>query len=156
MAKNQNEQSDTIKSTFLFNYTKRPPEQKERINAWFDAQYNKVSSIISLIDHCIERFGYEDVTSHEIQQRLFKERLYFDDENQEMVLVPVDAVKDGNSQQRSHIQQQPSTNRQSEPQQQIHEENQIDSSSDNSEPEIESNQGQTTPKKFRNINLNDF
>ncbi|MEK5081050.1 hypothetical protein MKX73_19175 [Solibacillus sp. FSL W7-1436] len=56
----------------------QPLERQERLNEWLNAQSNNTQSIFNLIDHMIDRFGYTDVTSHEINKKLYLERITYE------------------------------------------------------------------------------
>ncbi|MGM0941303.1 MAG: hypothetical protein ACQEWU_10120 [Bacillota bacterium] len=69
-----------IKSKFLINIDSRTEEKKKKFTEWLAVQRNPQNSFLSLIEHCIDRFGYEDVTDHEIAKKLHTEILYFNNE----------------------------------------------------------------------------
>jgi hypothetical protein len=66
-----------IKDKFLINIASRTDEKKIKFTKWLNAQTNPQNSFLSIIEHCIDRFGYEDVTDHDIAKRLHTEILYF-------------------------------------------------------------------------------
>lgn len=59
------------------NIESRSEEAIARFSKWVHEQNNFSSSILSLVEHCIDRFGYEDVLQHDIAKKLHKEQLYF-------------------------------------------------------------------------------
>ncbi|MCM3113595.1 hypothetical protein [Lederbergia lenta] len=77
MTNKNNKEELKIKSKFLINIESRTDEKKLKFTQWLSAQSNPQNSFLSLIEHCIDRFGYEDVTDHEIAKRLHTEILYF-------------------------------------------------------------------------------
>ncbi|MCM3603142.1 hypothetical protein M3175_20595 [Robertmurraya korlensis] len=77
MSKKIGNEEQKIKGKFLINIESRTDEKKIKFTKWLNAQTNPQNSFLSLIEHCIDRFGYEDVTDHEIAKRLHTEILYF-------------------------------------------------------------------------------
>lgn len=77
MSNKGNKEELKIKEQFLINIKSRNDEKKLKFTKWLNAQSNPQNSFLSLIEHCIDRFGYEDVTDHEIAKRLHTEILYF-------------------------------------------------------------------------------
>lgn len=65
-----------IRQQFPINLEKRNDTTKVKINKWLDAQSNYSASVISIIEHMIERFGYVDVTDREISRKLYEEILH--------------------------------------------------------------------------------
>lgn len=78
-----------IKGKFLINIESRTEEKKLKFTKWLNAQSNPQNSFLSLIEHCIDRFGYEDVMDHEVARKLYTELLYF---NNKEVLKPKDVT----------------------------------------------------------------
>lgn len=81
MSKKVNNEDGKLKETFLINFKSRNDEKKLKFTKWLAAQSNPQSSFLSLIEHCIDRFGYEDVTDHEIAKKLHTEILYFNNQH---------------------------------------------------------------------------
>jgi hypothetical protein len=77
MSNKSNNEELKIKEQFLINIKSRNDEKKYKFTKWLNAQSNPQNSFLSLIEHCIDRFGYEDVTDHEIAKKLHTEILYF-------------------------------------------------------------------------------
>ncbi|MFE5473877.1 hypothetical protein [Bacillus safensis] len=67
-----------IKNTIYINITKKSETKKQKIAKWCENQPNLTNSVLSLIEHAIDRFGYEDVTDHDVERKLYIERLHFD------------------------------------------------------------------------------
>ncbi|MEK5105006.1 hypothetical protein MKX83_23995 [Cytobacillus sp. FSL M8-0252] len=67
-----------IKETLYINFKNNKDEKKEKISEWINNQDNYTKSILSLIEHVIDRFGYVDVTDHKIAGKLHTEKLYFE------------------------------------------------------------------------------
>lgn len=65
-----------IKDKFLINIQSRPDEKKEKFTKWLSAQNNPQNSFLSLVEHCIDRFGYADIMEHEISKKLHTELVY--------------------------------------------------------------------------------
>ncbi|MGG3641472.1 hypothetical protein ABES38_08840 [Bacillus gobiensis] len=80
MSENNNEELK-LKGKFLINIESRTDEKKRKFTRWLQAQSNPQNSFLSLIEHCIDRFGYVDVTDHEIAKKLYTELLYFNNES---------------------------------------------------------------------------
>ncbi|WP_121606015.1 hypothetical protein [Virgibacillus sp. Bac332] len=76
----EHENTVKVKSRYLINIDSRADEQKRKFTKWIAAQRNPQNSFLSLIEHCIDRFGYEDVTDHNIAKKLHTEILYFNNE----------------------------------------------------------------------------
>ena len=68
-----NNEEMKIKEQFLINIKSRNDEKKYKFTKWLNAQSNPQNSFLSLIEHCIDRFGYEDVTDHGIAKKLHTE-----------------------------------------------------------------------------------
>lgn len=62
-----------IRKQFPINLEKRNDVTKERINKWLDAQGNYTISVVSIIEHMIDRFGYVDVMDHDVIKQLHNE-----------------------------------------------------------------------------------
>ncbi|WP_368298890.1 hypothetical protein [Cytobacillus firmus] len=77
MSNKINNEELKIKEQFLINIKSRNDEKKYKFTKWLNAQSNPQNSFLSLIEHCIDRFGYEDVTDHEIAKKLHTEILYY-------------------------------------------------------------------------------
>lgn len=77
MSNKNNKEELKIKEQFLINIKSRNDEKKLKFTQWLNAQSNPQNSFLSLIEHCIDRFGYVDVTDHEIAKKLHTEILYF-------------------------------------------------------------------------------
>lgn len=69
--------AENIRETFLLNFKNRKLEQKQLVNDWINAQDNVTASVLSLIQHSVDRFGFVDVLDHEISKRLFAETLMY-------------------------------------------------------------------------------
>ncbi|SEP33466.1 hypothetical protein [Paenibacillus sp. OK076] len=50
-------------------------QEHEKINRWIDEQSNIQLSLASLVLHMIDRFGYRNITDHDIQKILYQEPL---------------------------------------------------------------------------------
>lgn len=50
-------------------------KEHEKVNRWVDAQSNIQLSLASIVLHMIDRFGYRDITEHDIQKILYQEPL---------------------------------------------------------------------------------
>lgn len=74
-----------VRESYLIKPGSRSEETKQKFSAWIDAQSNAQNSILSLILHSIDRFGYEDVMEHDIARKMYLERLHFEGEN---VIMP--------------------------------------------------------------------
>ncbi|PTY92338.1 hypothetical protein [Heyndrickxia sporothermodurans] len=83
-----NNEEMKIKEQFLINIKSRNDEKKYKFTKWLNAQSNPQNSFLSLIEHCIDRFGYEDVTDHEIAKKLHTEILYYNS-NEEIQLPEI-------------------------------------------------------------------
>lgn len=81
MSNKSNSEELKIKEQFLINIKSRNDEKKYKFTKWLNAQSNPQNSFLSLIEHCIDRFGYEDVTDHEIAKKLHTEILYFNSQD---------------------------------------------------------------------------
>lgn len=77
MAQQDNPEKIKIKNQFLINLGSRPDDKKVKFTKWINAQSNAQNSFLALIEHMIDRFGYEDITDHEVSRKLFSERLHF-------------------------------------------------------------------------------
>ncbi|KGX85202.1 hypothetical protein [Pontibacillus litoralis] len=66
-----------LREKFLMNISSKSEVKKEKFTRWIDAQSNAQNSIFSLIEHSIDRYGYEDITDHEIAKKLHTEMLYY-------------------------------------------------------------------------------
>lgn len=86
MSSKLNNEESKLKETFLINFKSRNDEKKLKFTKWLAAQSNPQSSFLSLIEHCIDRFGYQDVTDHEIAKKLHTEILYYN--NQHISEIP--------------------------------------------------------------------
>jgi len=70
-----------LKPRQTVNIESRSEETIARFSKWVHNQSNVSSSILSLVEHCIDRFGYVDVLEYEIAKKLYTEQLYFSDES---------------------------------------------------------------------------
>lgn len=77
MTQMKNDDDLKIKNSFLINLNSRSEEKKTKFTRWINAQSNAQSSILSVIEHMIDRFGYEDVMDHEVARKLYMEQLHF-------------------------------------------------------------------------------
>ncbi|MGG1021104.1 hypothetical protein G3M81_23070 [Bacillus paralicheniformis] len=84
-------------NTIYLNIKHKKEEQKEKIAKWCENQSNKTNSILSLIEHAIDRFGNEDVMNHEIARKLYMERLYFDEKDRAYSLFPIQKENENES-----------------------------------------------------------
>lgn len=50
-------------------------KEHEKVNRWIDAQSNIQLSLASIVLHMIDRFGYRNITEHDIQKILYQEPL---------------------------------------------------------------------------------
>lgn len=80
MSKNISKDGEKIREQLLINIKSRSDEKKIKFTKWCNAQSNVQNSILSLIEHSIDRFGYADITDHEIAKKLYMEILYFNKE----------------------------------------------------------------------------
>lgn len=70
-----------VRGKFLINIESRSEEKRIKFTKWINAQNNPQSSFLSLIEHCIDRFGYADVMEHEVAKKLHTELLYFGEQD---------------------------------------------------------------------------
>jgi len=79
---------------------KRSQQTQERISKWVEAQSNYSSSIITIIEYMINRFGYVDVTDFDIIKTLSNEKNFAEtDEKLDYIIrniVQSSFDKDGN------------------------------------------------------------
>ena len=68
-----------VRKSILIKLDNRTEATQQRISNWLDQQGNATASVLSIIEHMIERFGYVDMMDHEISKILFSELL---DKNQ--------------------------------------------------------------------------
>lgn len=87
---NKSNEELKLKGKFLINIESRTEEKKLKFTKWLNAQSNPQNSFLSLIEHCIDRFGYVDVTDHEIAKKLHTEILYFNNNEMTQTNVEVD------------------------------------------------------------------
>ncbi|MEK6189799.1 MAG: hypothetical protein N2A99_02280 [Carnobacterium alterfunditum] len=80
MSQYENPENLKLKNTFLIKITNRSDEKKMKFTKWVNAQNNAQNSFMTLIEHMIDRYGYEDITDHEIARKLYKEQLHFNGE----------------------------------------------------------------------------
>lgn len=81
--------SDTkVKETMYLNFKNKKEEKKKKITDWVNSQDNVTNSILSLIEHSIDRFGNRDIMDHDISRKLYMERLYFDENDKSFTLFP--------------------------------------------------------------------
>ena len=73
--------TQTKKETIYINYKSKSEDTKVKIGEWLSNQKNQSNSILTLIEHAIDRFGNVDIMNHEVSRRLYLERLYFDENN---------------------------------------------------------------------------
>lgn len=59
---------------------KKDQQTQERLSRWLEAQSNYSLSIITLIENMIDRFGYVDITNHEVLKKLYTEKLYYEND----------------------------------------------------------------------------
>lgn len=78
MPKNSGEKK--IRKTFPINLSSRSEEKQLKFTDWINAQSNAQNSILSLIEHSIDRFGYVDVTDHDVAKKLYTEILTFNNQ----------------------------------------------------------------------------
>ncbi|WP_337035802.1 hypothetical protein [Paenibacillus illinoisensis] len=50
-------------------------KEHEKVNRWIDEQSNIQLSLASIVLHMVDRFGYRDITEHDIQKILYQEPL---------------------------------------------------------------------------------
>ncbi|APO48517.1 hypothetical protein BS614_30820 (plasmid) [Paenibacillus xylanexedens] len=50
-------------------------KEHEKVNRWIDAQSNIQLSLASIVLHMVDRFGYRNITEHDIQKILYQEPL---------------------------------------------------------------------------------
>ena len=82
MTQQDNDKELKIKESFLLKISSRNDAQKIKFTKWINAQSNPQSSFLSLINHMIDRFGYEDVTDHEIAKKLYSEMLHYSEHDE--------------------------------------------------------------------------
>ncbi|MCM3405451.1 hypothetical protein [Cytobacillus oceanisediminis] len=81
--------SDTkVKETMYLNFKNKKEEKKKKITDWVNSQDNVTNSILSLIEHSIDRFGNRDIMDHDISRKLYMERLFFDENDKSFTLFP--------------------------------------------------------------------
>lgn len=68
------------KGTIYLNFKNKSEEKKQKIYAWLQCQENQTNSILSLIEHAIDRFGYKDIMDHSISKKLYTEMLVFNED----------------------------------------------------------------------------
>lgn len=71
------EENLEIKKQILIKLDKKEKAVQQRISRWLSAQTNYSLSIITLIENMIDRFGYSDITNHEVLKKLYTERMYY-------------------------------------------------------------------------------
>ncbi|MED4057217.1 hypothetical protein ACQRXC_28890 (plasmid) [Niallia taxi] len=102
-----NNEEIKLKETFLINIKSRNDEKKLKFSKWLQAQSNPQNSFLSLIEHCIDRFGYEDVTDHEIAKKLHTEILYFNNQKiSEVTEKSEQVIKSQNETKTNHIEEE--------------------------------------------------
>lgn len=69
--------SQKIRESFLIKLQAKSPETKKKFSKWLDAQSNGQNSLLSLIEHSIDRFGFADIMDHEISKKMYTENLYY-------------------------------------------------------------------------------
>lgn len=69
-----------IKGTIYLNFKNKSEEKKKKINDWLQNQENQTNSILSLIEHAIDRFGNSDIMDHSISKKMHTELLYFSED----------------------------------------------------------------------------
>lgn len=67
--------AEKLRNSFIVKIGIRNKATKERINKWLDAQENYTASVILVIEHMIEQFGYVDVTDYETAKKLYKRNI---------------------------------------------------------------------------------
>lgn len=77
-----------IKETVYINFKSKKDEKKEKITEWLQSQDSVTNSILSLIEHAIDRFGNADIMDHDISRKLYMERLFFDENDKSFSLFP--------------------------------------------------------------------
>ncbi len=77
-----------IKETVYINFKSKKDEKKEKITEWLQSQDSVTNSILSLIEHAIDRFGNADIMDHDISRKLYMERLFFDENDKAYSLFP--------------------------------------------------------------------
>lgn len=75
-----------IKDKFPINLSSRSEEKRIKFTKWLNAQSNAQNSFLALVEHMVDRFGFADVTEHEIAKKLFTEKLEFEN-------TPVQPIK---------------------------------------------------------------
>lgn len=81
-----------IKNSLYFNMKNRNEKQKRTVTEWINNQSNATNSLITLIEHMIDRYGYSDITSFEVAKKMHLEKLVFDDANRPHTLFPVQGI----------------------------------------------------------------
>ncbi|MFS0783355.1 hypothetical protein [Bacillus sp. 1P06AnD] len=79
------------------NYKNRKDSQKEKIKNWLAAQSNATQSILSLIEHSIDRYGYTDVEDHEVRRKMYLEIVTFNSSGSPTVPHQMETVATANS-----------------------------------------------------------
>lgn len=79
MAKS-NRDTDKPLDQFLISIKSRPVEKKVKFTRWKNSQQNAQASFLQLVEYCIERFGYEDITDFEISKQ-FHEDIFLKNNN---------------------------------------------------------------------------
>lgn len=98
MTQNNENNEMKLKNSFLLNMKSRNDKQKKMFTDWINAQSNPQNSFLALINHMVDRFGYADIMDHEVSKKLYREMMYFN--NEETVPEPYAAPFDkqqGNS-----------------------------------------------------------
>ncbi|MGP3788236.1 hypothetical protein [Paenibacillus sp. 1A_MP2] len=60
------------KSRQLVSWRLEKLPDSEQLNKWVNGQSNVQNSLTSIVRHLIEQFGYQDVTSYDVQKVLFQ------------------------------------------------------------------------------------
>lgn len=66
-----------LKDQVSLKFTSRPHETKVKFSKWYAAQNNVQNSMLSIVEHMIDRFGNVDVCDHEIAKKLYTEMIHF-------------------------------------------------------------------------------
>lgn len=82
MTKQQNDKDLKVKESFLIKINSRNENQKITFTRWINAQNKPQDSLLAIINHMVDRFGYVDVMDHEISKKLYTEMLHFDNSSE--------------------------------------------------------------------------
>lgn len=144
------------KNGLYFNIKNRNEKQKKMVTEWINNQSNATNSLITLIEHMIDRYGYSDITSFEVAKKMHLEKLVFDNSSRPHTLFPVQGITEtpivhSNPQQHQHEELNPTPDLDTAPKSNKVEENQQIEKRDDKE-----NQGTSSQLDLTGIDLDNF